>query len=435
MEAEDQEVSRVSQFGCTCGHSQQVIPTMADDNSVAPGPGQHFSLDASFVHLTRPPPREASSDSNHEGLLETLRQSSQLLRVAQGKSTSQHSSDPGVSLCQDCIDRVARALESDTDRLKMESLAYERAVVAEEESRRMLRKAVENNIDDTPDSSDDDILVRAASAFRDEIKILTTACEQHENELHYLQSLQKQQMVLSQQLELKEDGIWEERNALELEAKALDNIISQLGTHCLRAQKDLESLSMVKLHPALFDLVVDKRGLRYPLINELRLAFRPKGDVKWKEINAAWSQAAQLLLFVGASVDFRSRQWRIVPLTPVAKLMFISPDGKRAVYSLGSGQDTNSPDNSRTKRAPEMSMSLRALNCLLDEMVRHVLSLVEHSPKLPYEISRHRVGTYDLSRLNESDDSSWSQVIHRVASNLQWLSDRASEYTLEATVI
>lgn len=276
---------------------------------------------------------------------------------------------------------------------------------------------------------------RAATAFNDEIKVLKAACEQHENELHYLKSLQKQQMVLSQQLELKEDGIWEEQNALELEAKALDNIIAQLGTHCLRAQKDLESLSMVKLHPTLFDLVVDKRGLRYPLINELRLAFRPKGDVEWKEINAAWSQAAQLILFIGASVDFRSRQWRVVPLTPVAKLIFISPDGKRAVYSLGSGHETSSPDGSRAKRAPEMSMSLRALNCLLDEMIRHISSLVENSPKLPYDISRHRIGTYDLSRLDESDDSSWSQVIHSVASNLQWLSDRASEYTLEATVI
>ena len=59
-----------------------------------------------------------------------------------------------------CAPRVAWALESDTERLKMESLAYERAVVAEEESQRMLRKAVENSIDDTSDSSDEDILVR-----------------------------------------------------------------------------------------------------------------------------------------------------------------------------------------------------------------------------------------------------------------------------------
>lgn len=76
---------------------------MKDDPPVFTSP---VSLDASFVHLAKPPARDISH-GNHEGLLETLNHSSALLRVAQGKALSRETSDPGVYLCQDCIDRYA----------------------------------------------------------------------------------------------------------------------------------------------------------------------------------------------------------------------------------------------------------------------------------------------------------------------------------------
>jgi hypothetical protein len=55
----------------------------------------------------------------------------------------------------------------------------------------------------------------------------------------------------------------------------------------------------------------DERDLRYPLINNLRLAHKPRG-ISWLEINAAWSQAAQLLMFVGSTIKFKSKDLRIV---------------------------------------------------------------------------------------------------------------------------
>ena len=73
------------------------------------------------------------------------------------------------------------------------------------------------------------------------------------------------------------------------------SVTSDSSSQSLRDTERESIFFTVRLHAALFHLVVDKRGLRYPLINELRLAYRPKGDVHWKEINAAWAQATQLL--------------------------------------------------------------------------------------------------------------------------------------------
>ena len=267
---------------------------------------------------------------------------------------------------------------------------------------------------------------RTEESFRDEIAVLTAACEQHEQELQQLQILEAEQARLSTELDTVDDYLENERNRLEIDAHAFGHVQQQLSLTLRDTQREIEALSMVRLHAALFDLVVDKRGLRYPLINELRLAYGPKGDVHWTEISAAWSQAAQFMLLVAASVKFRSKDWRIVPLTTCAKLIYL--DGKhRSVYTLGGGEN---------EKPAKMAMSLRAMNALLDQMCRHMVLLGHEGARpLPYETTRNRIGRYELSQLEETNDSGWSSVIHCMASNLQWLSERASDYELQNIIV
>jgi beclin 1 len=273
------------------------------------------------------------------------------------------------------------------------------------------------------------MIARTEESFREEIAVLAAACEQHERELHQLQNLFKEQARLSQDLEIVDDYLEEERNRLQIEAHAFGHIQHQLSRTLRDTQREIDALSAVRLHATLFHLVVDKRGIRYPLINDLRLAYRPKGDVQWTEISAAWSQAAQLLLLVAASAKFRSKDWRIVPLTSCAKLIHL--DGKhRAVYTLGGS------DNPESQHGVKMFMSLRAMNALFDQLCRHMSTLQQAgAPPLPYETSRNRIARFELSQLDDGNDSGWSSVIHCMASNLQWLSDRASDYEIQNVTV
>ena len=118
-----------------------------------------------------------------------------------------------------------------------------------------------------------------------------------------------------------------------------------------------------------------------------------------------------------------------MPLTSCAKLIYL--DGKhRAVYTLGGTEDP------KAQHVIKMSMSLRAMNALLDQMCRHVSALkLEGSPPLPFETARNRIGTWELSQLDDLNDSGWSSVIHCIASNLQWLSERASDYEIQHVTI
>ena len=237
-----------------------------------------------------------------------------------------------------------------------------------------------------------------------------------------MRSLQKDQHTLTIELNEMEASLAQQQNALQLEARSFDFQQKQHFDKLCQAHRECDDLQAVQLHSTLFDLVIDKRGLRYPLINQLRLAFCPKGDVHWREINAAWSQAAQLLFLIGSSLEFQTPSWRIIPLTSCAKIIHLDHNQKRTVSNLG-GQDGRS-------FARGMASSLRAFNALLDELVRHALSLNVEMPQggIPFPTTRSSVGGIDLSRLPDADDAGWSRVIQYNACNLQWLSALASQW-------
>ena len=352
--------------------------------------------------------------------------------------------------------RVEGALDADSERLERECTMYRQAAKKEEERVESLEKAL-SSVTMSPAMADpyDDIdetegetykrkggVQAAEQAFRDEIQALEEECRQQEAELVHLRSLKQEQLQVSQELSEAEYILETERNALELEARAFDNDQVQLFRVLQEIENEVDQLSSdISLPSLLLDLQVDKeRGLRYPLINELRLAYRPKGDIKWNEIQVAWSLAAQLLLVVGTLFHYPSEEWKIVPLSHCAKLIYFSKSNEKNRERI----DHNSENSSqgRKKRAVVYHLghpktngatAIRAWNQLLHQVILHVSRKTEEEyqkgsmmapfPTLPYPISESAVGTIDLYKLNENDDAGWSRAIHFMASNLLWLSE------------
>jgi len=372
--------------------------------------------------------------------------------------------------------------------LKEETYAYEAAVEKEKNKQRRLRKALSINAgiekdeiilhgkdNDAENDSDDDanqdreidILVSTMGSLQQEIHHLTSSCQEHEEELHQLQMMLQEQHIISNNVTMQEEEVMMDFHQLELDARAFQEVHAQLTHQCHAAERERYYLSQVKLHSTLHHIVLmDEHGfgdghghahgigyghgnghghshvhgmMMYPLINNLRLTYRPRSVVPWLEINAAWSQAAQLIMFIGSTTKFKSRDLRIVPLTSCAKIIDVGMRGdRRIVHHLG--VDFDAMDR-KTHRAEHIIPSIRMFHALLYQMVHHVMTMgwkedeasvsastfTSASAPLPYSMEMHSIGHYDLHKMHDQDDTGWNVVINCIAANLKWLSESASK--------
>jgi len=287
----------------------------------------------------------------------------------------------------------------------------------------------------------DDLVESTVRAFQQEMKGLATSCTEHQDELNRLNNILLDQNQISEALTVEEEAVISELNALEIDARSFENTHHRLTLQCHAADREVAALSCVRLHSSLFDITVDERGLRHPLINDLRFSHRPKRDLNltWAEINAAWSQAAQLLMFVASSIRFRSRGFRIVLLTTCAKIIEMRPTtgvniggDKRIVHNLGS-ETLDSSGVPRKGGVDTIAVSLRIFHALLQEMFAHLRSMGDPPSgvlleKPPFDIGPSFIGSHDLRQMHETDDVGWSHVIHCMASNMRWLSQNVSHF-------
>ena len=476
--------------GCTCGgmSSSDMMMTVAIDNekpksastigngirgnrnaenSIIGGTKTNSVwLESSFVHLMTPRnsirrPNDYKENLHHRssdahqhsqhhsqhGLLEEHQLLLQLLEAANinFEDSSEKNDTAPVELCVDCIDRVAAALDADTQRLYAEVEAYRETVRASKQRSKALQRTAKDvtGVDIAPTNKNDDYANNNAieEAYQEEISTLEKEIQARSDELLHYKNIHREQIKLSGELCQLEEDLQREENSLEIQSEAFDNRRQVLTKTLAEVQSEVDKLTCVSIPRVLFDLQVDQaRGLHYPLINQLRLAFRPKGDVPAQEIQVAWSQATQLLLLLGTLFEYPGLDWKLVPLADCAKLIY-----RKEIFNL----------------VPGDCRSLMAWNALLDQVVKHALSIVAgdqinstynraksiknttmcanepqaaHNPAPPpYPSSPTMIGNTELARLDPTDHVSWSQVIHRMASNLLWLSNRASR--LSATQV
>lgn len=342
--------------------------------------------------------------------------------------------------------RVEKAMRGDIGRIDRETLVYDEASKAEGlyiHNLELAFRAVNYNEQDGDMSSFEPFsqsVYRQRYLLQVEIASLKEACQNHEEERYRLLSLLLEQAKADEQLDELAWALEQERNDLELQARAFDSQQEALIRSFTMGSEEVNMLysSHVKLLPLLFRLQVDQeRGLRYPLINGLRLAYRPKGDVTRDEIQAAWSLAAQLFLAVGSLFHFQSVEWKIVPLSQCAKLVRC-----RRSEQCDSGQVERYHRNALALGGVNMeNQSLLIWNDLLHQLVRHVIVHMHEAgetgflygrlPTLPCEISSEKIGRVDLTYLDRNDDLGWSRMIHYTACTLQWLSDCSQALMLQ----
>ena len=335
------------------------------------------------------------------------------------------------------------AIEESTLQLNAEALAYETAIQLEKDRHRRLLRALnlkdgmndENEIDDETVASGNTsvsscrnskvstecVLKDTFEAFEYEIKMLTETHNVHMKELQHLDELLKEQICLSKTLSNQEDEILREFNSLELDTKVFKDIHRTLTHQCHSAEKERYLLDSVQIHSALFDIKLDERGLQYPLINNLRLTHQPKG-VSWLEINAAWSQACQLVIFIGSTTKFQSKDLRIVPLVTCAKIIELSHGDRRIVHDLGVDFESNAR---KTHETEDIIPSLRAFLSLLYQMSVHMLKEKPRLGKMPFEMIPHGIGPHDVRQLDDKDDVAWNGVVHAMACNMKWMAQHA----------
>lgn len=395
---------------CTCGFQYGV------EEASLP-----FTMEASFVHLNVPVEEECNLTKN-SACSEWMRH------------TEKWVDETPQSCCWDCLSRLQQTLEKDTERLDYEASVYEERTQASRLRQKLWQQKVES------DMTREEQVQKAKESFLQEIDEITLACEQLEAEFKELQLVRRELSAKADELDDSTEEIYRARNDIELAAAILQQNQEHVYRTVAVAHEQVERLSSTKiqLYSQSFDLQVDQeRGLRYPLINEHRLAYRPKGDVQWDEIQTAWSLAAQLLLAIATTFHFQSRHWRIVPLTDCAKLIFYPPTAK--------DQKTAQNPISYNLGHPEThsGRALLAWNALLHNVASWVLtrgSTGEPSAKecfhsIPFEMTRNSIGDIIVSSLLDNEDAKWSMVIHRMSCNLLWLSQCANYQILGQVIL
>lgn len=407
-------------------------------------------LDASFVYLSPSAGLEYNGDAllrqissgshtNGNGDLAVAARQLSLLERAVSSGDMGVSDGDGLPLCEACVERVAAAIDADTERIQWEARAYEDAVAGVAERERQIRQALSLNAElaaepsqyqgRQPDpASGDELVGNAIDAFREEISGLAAAASEYEQELRQLTDLLHEQVSQAVALSREEELLAMDRNDLEIDAKEFESISRHMALRVAQAHREVLALSQVNLHAIQFRVTLEGKGLRYPLINGLRLSHRPKGDLGWSEINAAWAVAAQVLFFVGSTAKFTSRDLRIVPMTTCAKIIELV-DKRKVVHNLGKElEHRNGQPPSR--RHDNMIPSVRAFNSLLHQVVEHVLSsrkVGEEARPPPFAMTTTTIGPLALLSLDEKSGSAgWTPVIVRLAHNLQWLIDVAA---------
>jgi hypothetical protein len=439
---------------CSCGKNvQHEDAHHHDPHTVASNTiRESRPLDSSFVHLPLPPQHgkdlnginfgtdqlSDEGDLYNQGILNSYRHINTLLQVAEDHLSARSGEDIEMDahMCLNCVERIASAIEDNTARLEAESDDYDAAVKYEQGKRRRLLKALsisaeinqekgkedDEHVEFSETWQEENILQNALDTLDDELKRLQIIHEEHKSELQKMDGLLEVQVRIAQTLTEQEDEVLTEFNSLGVDARVFQDIHRHLTYQCHAAEREKFHLSRLQLHSALFRIDVDERGLRYPLINNLRLTHRPKG-ISWLEINAAWSQSAQLLMFVGSTIKFKSKDLRIVPLMSCAKIIEVGSNGEtRLVHHLGVDFQTSSSE--------DIIPSVKAFHNLLHQMSVHMLNSkeVDSLDPAPFEVRHSIIGSHDLRHIDARDDVGWSTVIHCIASYMKWMSRNACKF-------
>ena len=346
-----------------------------------------------------------------------------------------------ICLCSRCVRLLNEACTLSLEKVETDIAIFE-DILTEQELRECRKHGsnyshIENLSEITRNSCDEAILK------------LKGACSLLCEEIAYLDELLNQQTIDLEKALKREEELFAELNYLDYDQTIFNNGLCSYTwklSDALLQEESLVKLS-TSLYSNLFQVIIEDIGKSksyLPVsINGFRLGHRPKGNLKWKELNTAWSEACLLLLicggkttckvypktnidgskfiffFVTGANDFVTSDFRIVPLVDCSKIILKSDTN--IIYNLG----YTSHESKWGKRlSSEVLEGIKVFIKLLGQLCYHVervSSDAEAITPIPFHHSNQSLGTINIALLDENDDKSWLALIYMAAYNLRWL--------------
>ena len=244
----------------------------------------------------------------------------------------------------------------------------------------------------------------------------------------------------SRQLDFDEEAFWRDRNSFALTLSDFQNERDALNMRYDHDSRQLERLQRTNVYNDAFCIGHDGY---FGTINGLRLGRLTNPSVEWPEINAAWGQTALLLSTIADKLGFQFQGYRVKPLGSTSRIEKIEyPQQSSPTQSaLGDGNAIPSGPPKITVldlfSSGDLPLNLPWIHRRFDagmvaflECLRQLGEYVErapapissgrrgsHSPgvavpglKLPYAISRDRIGDASIKLGFNQNDETWTRA-------------------------
>ncbi len=220
----------------------------------------------------------------------------------------------------------------------------------------------------------------------------------------------------AEELDEEEERFWQERNAFTADLTAFQQERDSLQTQLAHDTKLLESLQRTNVYNDTFAIGHD--GL-FGTINGLRLGRLPEHPVEWPEINAAWGQALLLLAVVAEKLNYKFKDYKLVPVGSTSKIVKYDPkqqssDGKPkgTVLELFSSGNLSLGLGLFHGKIDEAMVAF--LDCLrqLGEHVSQISAAGGDSnvTKLPYTIHKDKIESTSIRVGNLGANPEWTKA-------------------------
>ncbi|CAD0112521.1 unnamed protein product [Aureobasidium uvarum] len=340
-----------------------------------------------------------SSDHDSTSLSAEMERSLRLWEILSSRSDIDH------PICSECTDMLLAGLQQRQTTANRERQAY-----AE-----FLKKAKEN--------------VPSEEEQRQAREALTAAKQQEQKALQELEVLEAEKAAMEEEiaalnreeaeLEEEEAAFWRERNEFDDTVTKFreqnDSLLNQLQFDT----KLLETLQRTNVYNDSF--CIDHDG-PFGTINGLRLGKLADHSVEWPEINAAWGLCVLLLTVVAEKLGYTFHGYRPLPIgstSKIEKLEYPANDQSRTekpkVTTLDLFCNSDLPLGLGFLHRGFDNAMVAFLECLrqLGEHVEQSPSYVGASAlsrKLPYKISKDKVGDNSIKLGTFNQEEAWTRA-------------------------
>ncbi|KAI9892304.1 MAG: autophagy protein 6 [Vezdaea aestivalis] len=308
--------------GATAKENPQMSFMMLSESQWTPPPGASVSQD------DQSGPRDTAVHER-DSTNETPSLSSQVEATNRLYSILSSRSDIDHPICTECTELVLTGLQTRLATATRERDAYI-----------SFQKVQENSVPT-------DAQVRAAQ------KALDQSRSQAASALAKLKALEAESARLAEEqaalddeaaeLDREEALFWSSRNELTSRLSAANEHKMSLSVRVAHDSASLAALQRTNVYNDAFCIGHDGY---FGTINGLRLGRLPSQNVEWAEINAAWGQAALLLLTVAEKLNFTFDGYKIRPCGSVSRIERVEPDrntSKNTRAARGSAAEADPP--------------------------------------------------------------------------------------------